>query len=330
MSANEELEYVVCDYCGGDETEKVAQQTDLLHHTTEEIFIIVKCVACGLHYTNPRPSPAEIGRYYAETYSYHVAPSAIRSLAYRLAGCVANNELLAFFAGLIPDIGHRLVPFVKPTIADPVRIYQQQGGRGTMLDIGCGSGANANFWGTKASLLSYRKSMNVVGVEVNNRARLLLIAKGVEVFAEIEDIVKSRLFGVIRMNWSLEHVHSPARYFEFISNHLEKDGRAIIAVPNYQGLLYQLAPNCVELPIHLYHFRAEDIKNYAKRYGLRVRESHTFSYPGMFSTGAQAGMFSDAFTRRFSLREARQFQSALARFDRAGWGNDMVAVISRE
>ena len=103
---------------------------------------------------------------------------------------------------------------------------------------------------------------------------------------------------------------------------------AVIAVPNYDGLIYRLAPDCVELPIHLYHFRPRDLENYARRFGLRIVELRTFSYPQMFIAAAEAGLLSEAFATQHGARDARAFQSILARFDRAGWGNDMLAVLA--
>ena len=101
-----------------------------------------------------------------------------------------------------------------------------------MLDIGCGAGASAHFWGRNGALLSYRRITKVAGVEIHDRARESLAAEGVEVWHDIEEIPQDQLFGMIRMNWSLEHVYSPKRYFEFIRDHLEKGGRAVITVPN--------------------------------------------------------------------------------------------------
>lgn len=321
-------ESVVCNYCGCDKSIQIAQQTDLIHKTTTVVFNIVQCVNCGLHYTNPRPTSKDIGLYYAENYSYHKVPSGLKTIGYRIAVYLANNRILARFVGAFSGIGRRLVPFVKPDIYDPVREFYATGGKGAMLDIGCGAGFSANFWGTKGGLIAYRRIAKVAGVEINARARESLCTKGIDVYADLESVPPSRLFGMIRMNWSLEHVHSPSHYFKFIKDHLEEGGQAVIAVPNYQGLLYQLAPSCVELPIHLYHFRPVDIENYAGRCGLRILDLFTFSYPGMFITGAQLGMFSKAFIAPFELREARNFQAVLTRFDRAGWGNDMVAVLT--
>lgn len=266
-------ESVVCDYCGCDKTIQITRQTDVIHKTTNEVFNIVQCANCGLLFTNPRPSSQDIDLYYSEAYSYHNAPSALKTIAYSVAEYVAKNDFLAGLAGLLPGIGNKLAPFVKPFVVDPVRKYYANGGKGVMLDIGCGAGFSAHFWGSRGGILSYQLITDVAGVEISSKARESLGAKGVEVYADIDTVPTSRMFGVIRMNWSLEHVHSPARYFQYIKDHLEEGGQAVIAVPNYEGLLYKLAPDSVELPIHLYHFRPSDIENYAHKFGLQIQIS---------------------------------------------------------
>jgi SAM-dependent methyltransferase len=321
------MELTACDFCGGHETTFVARQTDLLHRTTEEYFTIVRCVDCGLQYTNPRPSPDEMGRYYADGYSFHAAPSRLRRFAAVAAERLVNGPL-APIADVLPALGRRLAAHVKPSIPDPVRAYYTAGGHGAMLDIGCGAGASAHFWGERGALLAYRRLAEVAGVEIAQRAREQLAANGIEAWGDLDAVPGQRRFGMIRMNWSLEHVHSPSRYFEFLRGHLEPDGRAVIAVPNYDGLIYRLAPDCVELPIHLHHFRPRDIENYAQRFGFRIAELRTFSYPQMFVAAAEAGLLPEAFAARHGVRDARAFQSILGRFDRAGWGNDMLAVLA--
>ncbi|MBK7354685.1 class I SAM-dependent methyltransferase [Propionivibrio sp.] len=320
------MESVACDFCGSTESVQIARQTDLLHRTTDEFFDIVQCTSCGLQYTNPRPESAEIGRYYAKGYSFHAARSKLRRVIAAVSERVANGPLAAL-AGLLPGISRRLAMHVKPSITDPVRDYYASGGVGTMLDIGCGTGASAHFWGERGALLAYRQITEVAGVEVADRARELLAGEGVEAWRDIGDVPRDRRFGLIRMNWSLEHVYSPLRYFSFIRDRLETNGRAVITVPNYDGLIYRLAPDCVELPIHLYHFRPCDIENFADRCGLRVLELRTFSYSQMFIAAAQAGLFPGSFSKQLNVWQARTFQSVLTRFDRAGWGNDMIAVL---
>ncbi len=321
------METVSCDFCGSHEAAAVTRQTDKLHRTTDEIFTIVRCLKCGLHYTNPRPPANEIGRYYADTYEFHAAPSKKRRIA-RLAAAKIANGPLAAMADVVPAVGRKLVPYVLPRIPDPVRLYYAGGGKGAFLDIGCGAGTSAHFWGEKGALLAYRRLTEVAGVEVAERARSTLAAAGIEAWSDLDQVAAQKRFGMIRMNWSLEHVYSPARYFSFLRERLIPSGRAMIAVPNYDGLIYRLAPDCVELPIHLYHFRPQDIENYAARFGLRVTSLETFSYPQMFATATEVGLLPKTFVARPGVRAARAFQSALAPFDRARWGNDMIAVLT--
>jgi len=322
------LETIACDFCGSTEVLPVARQTDKLHRTTDEVFTIVRCKGCGLHYTNPRPSKTEIGCYYAENYAFHSTPPRVRRLAALVAKKMANGPFAAL-ADIFPAIGRGLVPYVNPSIPDPVRDYYTMGGVGAFLDIGCGAGTSAHFWGKNGALLAYRRVAEVAGVEVAVRARETLSAAGIEVYADLDSVPPQRRFGMIRMNWSLEHVHSPSRYFAFLRERLLPGGRAVVAVPNYDGMIYRLAPDCVELPIHLYHFRPRDLENYSLRYGLRIADLRTFSYPQMFVAAAQAGMFPQEFAITFGVNEARGFQAMLTRFDRAGMGNDMIAVVER-
>lgn len=321
------METVVCDFCGTEKSEEIAHQTDKLHRVTNEVFIIVRCANCGLHFTNPRPTRVEIGRYYSQEYSFHGAPSTWKRMARRSAELVANGPL-GLLAGLFPPLGRRLVPHVRPDIRDPVREYFVAGGKGALLDIGCGAGATAHFWGESGSLLAYRDLTVVAGVEVAVRARVTLSAHGIESWSDLDEVPPERKFGIIRMNWSLEHVHSPTQYFTFIRDRLLPGGRAVIAVPNYGGLIYRLAPDCVELPIHLFHFRPQDLENYSARHGLRIQSLRTFSYPHMFAAAADAGMLPGSFSFPDGLPAARAMLEALQPFDRANWGNDMIAVLA--
>lgn len=114
------METVACDFCGSEQTTQVVSQTDKLHGTTDEIFWIVRCNQCGLHFTNPRPSAQEIARYYAKDYSFHGHRSRSRQLAIDLAVRAANGPAALLLGGL-PFLSRRLATYVKPSLADPVR-----------------------------------------------------------------------------------------------------------------------------------------------------------------------------------------------------------------
>jgi hypothetical protein len=204
------MENVKCDLCGSDKHEPVAHQTDRLHRTTEEVFTIVRCVECGLHFTNPRPTPAEIGHYYASGYAFHADAPSWRRWLDRALDALANGP----FAGLavvLPPLAKRLAARVRPTNADPVLRFYREGGRGIFLNIGCGAGIHAHFWGAESALQSCRHHLDVAGVEVSAAARAALKAAGIPCWPDLASVPPEQRFGLIRMNWSLEHVHPPQR-----------------------------------------------------------------------------------------------------------------------
>ena len=322
------MELVNCDLCGSADNAAVAHQTDRLHATTDENFTVVRCAGCGLHYLNPRPGPNEISRYYGQGYSFHALPSRMRRAAGAALEWLANSPFASLLA-IWPPMGRRLVAHLKPGLRDPVRAYFKAGGRGSFLDIGCGSGVHAHFWGYRGSLLAYRALAPVAGVETAAGARAALANAGVAVHASLAEVPAGESFGMIRMNWSLEHVHAPSDYFRFIADRLIPGGQAVIAVPNYGGMLYRLAPDCVEVPVHLYHFRTGDIHRYAQKVGLKVRQTVTFSYPQMFVVAARAGMLPLPFTNFENFSEARAFAHALKVIDQCGMGNDVVVTLEK-
>lgn len=322
------MQWVTCDFCGQDNAEKIAEQTDLLHQTTDERFSVVRCKNCGLHYTNPRPTPAEIGRYYGQHYSFHAASSWWRKPVEMLLDRIAMSPLACILAA-VPPVARRLAARIRPLIDDPVLSHIDEGSCDSFLDIGCGSGMHAHFWGYGSSLRSCARRVKAAGVEISDAARQALARENIESWPSLKEVPPNRRFSLIRMNWSLEHVHSPNEYFAFIGSHLSANGRAVITVPHHDGLIYRVAPDCLELPIHLYHFRLQDMQAYCARHGLRIIRSQTFSYPGMFAQAARAGLLPDSFRAAENLITAQKMQRILQMFDAAGMGNDLLLVLEK-
>ncbi len=320
------MEEVDCDFCGSSVHEKVVEQTDIIHNTTTKIFCIVKCMSCGLNFLNPRPAENEIGKFYSDEYAFHENPSKIKLVIISIVKKIVNSPLHVIF-NVIPIVNRMLLPYVLPKISDPV-IQYFIGGR--ILDVGCGTGVSTHFWGVKGALNSYKKIAKVYGVEVSDKARKVLESKGIAAYKTLSDIETGIHFDIIRMNWSLEHVYSPNEYFEFIANRLATGAKAIITVPNYNGLLYRVDPECVEIPIHLYHFCKNDLFNYAKKYKLKVIEFRTLSYPQMFLFAAGISKeISKSFSSPMKISEAHYFQRILSRLDKNELGNDMMIVLEK-
>ena len=317
------MEKVNCDFCRSNNYKTVIRQKDLIHKTSDEIFEIVECQECGLKFTNPRPKMEEIQKYYSEDYAFHLSQSTLKIYFTTFAEVIANMPFSSIF-DLIPFVGKKLSQFVKPLIKDPVLKYFKAGGFGPLLDIGCGSGSYAHYWGRSGSLLSYNKYCEVYGIETNDKARMKISSYNIKTWENIDQIEKSNKFGIIRMNWSLEHVHAPSKYFSFMKKHLADNGKIIITVPNYDGIIYRLSPNCVELPIHLYHFRKNDIMNYAKMNNLTVTSLKTFSYYQMFVFASKIGLLPQSMMLKDSIKKAKAFKDIFLHIDEAGFGNDMI------
>lgn len=327
------MEYVNCDQCNSNELKTVAHQKDVIHNTSNELFSVVRCLKCNLHFTNPRPNKDEIGKYYSSDYGFHSTTGFILTLKgsylINIRDWMANSKLASLFS-FVPILSRILAKSVKPKIADPVLSYVDKNVKKSFLDIGCGSGRTAHFWGASGSLMKYKKYFHVFGVEPNLDSQLYLDSAGIKCWANINMIEKKYKFDLIRMNWSLEHVHSPKDYFNFISEHLNENGTAFIMVPNNEGLLYKMNQNCLELPIHLYHFSLRDIENYAHKAELFIDDSVTFSYPEMYQVAASNGLLSSKFRFAENISKAQKAMSFLEAVDEMGWGTDMIISLKKQ
>ena len=326
------METINCDLCGSYSSTTIASQTDLIHNSTAEIFNVVRCNDCGLNYTNPRPSPDEIGKYYSETYTFHhntgIKAYVKKSILGQIIFLIANSPL-AYVFSMIKPISNFLGSQVRPSIEDPLLQLLKADSLKSFLDIGCGSGVNAHFWGKKSSLMNLKNTIDVYGCEIDSLSREYLNNNGIHCWSDIGKINNEMKFDVIRMNWSLEHAHYPSEYFEFFQKHLTDHGKVIIGVPNSKGILYQMEPNALELPIHLHHFSINTLNKYAVKYNLKIISSFTFSYSSMFQFAKEVGLLSNKYNYPKGIFGSKRLQAVLNSFDRFGLGNDIVVTLGK-
>ena len=126
-----------CPLCQSSEFTNVLSATD--YTTTKETFQIQKCVSCQFVFTNPRPRPHEIGKYYqSDTYISHTdGGKGVLDRVYLLA----RNFTLRWKQQLV--------------------VRKQSGGE--LLDVGCGTGEFINYMKTKG--------WKVTGMEPTETAR---------------------------------------------------------------------------------------------------------------------------------------------------------------
>jgi 2-polyprenyl-3-methyl-5-hydroxy-6-metoxy-1,4-benzoquinol methylase len=145
---------------------------------------------------------------------------------------------------------------------------------GHLLDIGCGEGTFL--------ALAQKKGWEIGGTEVSEYAAgyasdLLKI----DIFngGLPEAGFEENTFDVVTMWHVLEHVQNPMSYLSEIRKILKPEGLFILAVPNVENRVFQIAYRFIkgrkmklftrrEKEIHLYHFSSKTVKDYLKRAGF--------------------------------------------------------------
>jgi SAM-dependent methyltransferase len=126
------MEQVNCNLCGGGEHRFVYSMPDV-HFHRDEWFDVVECVSCGLGFVNPRPTFAEMAKYYPPTFYDYFD----RDLAWHLNRYSEEARFLA----RINSVGR------------------------TLLDVGCANGDFPRFM--------RERGWQVEGVEISANAKLI-------------------------------------------------------------------------------------------------------------------------------------------------------------
>ena len=217
-----------CPICDSEDISFLMSAKDYL--LTLKEFSIDKCSGCSLLFTNPRPSPEEIGAFYdaTEYISHEDSRKTFLDKTYQ----VVKKRMIK-----------KKIKLIKSFFDKEKRIQ--------ILDYGCGTG------GFLAEC--QKKNFVVAGVEPDSKARNKALKKGVKALESVEKIDKTSVnrFDVISLWHSLEHVHDVKNTLYQLSLLLKKDGILVVAVPQYQSYDAKIYKNfwaAYDLPRHLYHF----------------------------------------------------------------------------
>lgn len=212
---------------------------------SHESFAVVECASCGFQFTNPRPDPDNIGRYY-------------ESAAY-----VSHNSGAA---GLVNQV-YRLARVF--TMRSKVRLlgrYAPQQGR--VLDYGCGTGhflaaARGAGWqvaGLEPNATARAEAAQRVGQPIGSPDNLAALAEG--------------SFDAITLWHVLEHVHALNETLAHLVQLLRPGGVLLIAVPNaasFDAQYYGAQWAAYDVPRHLYHFVPSTMAQLLKKHRLVLR-----------------------------------------------------------
>jgi ubiquinone/menaquinone biosynthesis C-methylase UbiE len=253
-----------CPVCNGDALTKYLECRD--HTVSHDTFQLQQCSTCRFVFTNPRPGPDEIGKYYqSPDYISHTNSSrGIQNKLYQLARKFAIRG--------------------KLQLIDSLRVSTK-----TLLDYGCGTG--------EFLAAAQRESWQVKGLELDASAREQALRNhglNVQDPKELWNIPGSSI-GVITLWHVLEHVHLLHETISEFHRISGPGGFLVIAVPNHtshDAKAYGKYWAAYDVPRHLYHFSLPVMK--------RLMNQHQFdlySVKGMFFDPFYISLLSEKYMR---------------------------------
>lgn len=240
-----------CNLCGG-RNEVVVGTRDRDGHPLRTVL----CRTCGLVWTNPRPSAADMNAYYETTYRADYKGQAappLRKIVRGFLGAADRRTMLRALLGApdkgAPDKSSRRAPL--PGV--PPR----------MLDVGCGAGELVYLMrrdGVDASGLE-------PGVEFAEFARTVLRVP-IQTAAVDAATVSDASLDLVTMFHALEHVPDPRSTLHTARGWLKRGGRLVVEVPNIAALVQ--APSHQYHYAHLHHFTGSTLGALGQAAGLRL------------------------------------------------------------
>ncbi|MGB3466565.1 MAG: class I SAM-dependent methyltransferase [Cyclobacteriaceae bacterium] len=206
------------------------------HLVSEESFALVECDKCKLVYTNPRPTPENLSKYYqsADYISHTSKGNNLTNIAYKIARHFTKKQK------------YNLVSKSQST--------------GSILDYGCGTGDLLKFF--------QEKGWSVRGVEPNEQAANIARSENkLKVIKDLSKIGKEEKFDVIMLWHVMEHIADLRKTARKLVRLLKDNGTLIIAVPNHDSFdaeYYKEDWAAYDVPRHLYHFNQLNIKQLFK------------------------------------------------------------------
>ena len=237
------IHYPGCPVCGSENIQFCLSAKD--HTDSKKNFPVWHCNTCTARFTQDVPAENEIGVYYAsEDYVSHSDTK--KGLVNKLYHVVRERTLRSKRKLVISETGKA---------------------KGSILDIGCGTGA---FLHTMQEA-----GWDITGVEPDEVAR----KKAKELYV-IDPLDPSKLFqlqaqtfNAVTMWHVLEHVHNLHDYLHQISSLLAPGGKLFIAVPNYTSYdanKYEEHWAAWDVPRHLYHFSPASMEQLLEKHDLKL------------------------------------------------------------
>lgn len=239
------ITYTQCPVCSSGDIHGAFSAKD--YTVSHRSFVIMRCGNCTGMFTQDVPKQENIGKYYAsENYISHSDTN--KGFVNRLYHIIRKRTLN----------GKRILIKKETNIS-----------RGTILDIGCGTGAFLHTmklagWearGLEPDEAARDKASELYGIYPQPSHDLFNLPHG--------------SFDAITMWHVLEHVHQLHEYAAQLKNLLKPGGRIFIAVPNYTSYdaqYYKEFWAAYDVPRHLYHFSPDSMRTLIQNHGLSIKK----------------------------------------------------------
>jgi 2-polyprenyl-3-methyl-5-hydroxy-6-metoxy-1,4-benzoquinol methylase len=238
---------------------------DLIHEIAGE-FTVVKCKACGLIRTTPRPTPQSIGLYYPDDYGPYIGT---RIEKFNISFVNKLKRVAKPLVNWIFDSKEESLPKMMP---------------GSLLEVGCASGS---FLQKMAE-----KGWQVQGIEFSEKAAQSARDDGHLVFTgSLEQApAPNTEFDLIAGWMVLEHLHDPINCLKKLNEWASPSTWLVLSVPNADTLEFTIFGDkwyALQLPTHLYHFTPKSIEHVLNAAGWRlIRIQHQRTASNLFASMA--------------------------------------------
>lgn len=262
LEIGDAVEDVACNLCGRREARTLWIGRDRLFGMPGE-FPVVQCRGCGLIYTNPRPSEAEIARYYPSDYGpHHLAQDPDAALP---EPATWGKRPFVQALKLVPGL-RRLVYWLLDSQAEYLPPPPTPGARA--LELGCADGQflrrlRDTGWkvdGVELIEAPAQKAREQYGLPVHT---------GTLESAKFADGTFDAAFA-----WMvIEHLHDPAGTLREVRRVLKPGGLLALSVPNAGSWEFHVFRHfwlALHLPNHMYHFSQASLSELLAKSGFRL------------------------------------------------------------
>lgn len=348
MKGQVTLEEVSCPLCGQQNQAVAAKQTDRIHRMDDvTTWLLRHCPCCHHYYLSPRPDRGSIGLFYPERYAFYspnktkaVIRAWLRAIVSQLYLPTSRPESFDYYPPyrvLLRWAGTLFLPFLAmkglcgvASVYLSRRTYQIPIEPGmSFLEIGCGAGWDLHLTELDLSIRALaRAGVRCVAVEPSRTCLNSLAGDGIKAYPSMKDLIAARAekFDVIRLNWSLEHVHDPLDLFKDLRGLCESGTRVIVTLPNYDGFTYSVFPDCIEVPLHLQYFTPSSVRKLSEMSGFQVERLHTFSTPSLLA--CMIGLMEEKRPEHVLMRERPRILEMLNEAHRQDRGDELFCVLT--